>query len=143
MLRNPFRIDFGLLASVRALREACEELNSTYAPRYGSKTWRIEADKTDSVVLAYGNPSEPLNVISFKFPKIARIALFGDDGDLVCLYPMSLEQLRRTLTIEDGQVKVAEDGDYDAFWEPLKKILIREMSTEMLREAVHDDHHQR
>lgn len=122
---NPFAIDRAYVVSVRALREVLMETSVRCESR-----WWVAENAAQDVTIGYRHTEDDLNVVLFKFPKIANIPFPDNDGEIVCLYPISREAVQRGLYWENEELKNDEIRDWVDFWLPIKVVLDRRSSTQ-------------
>ena len=124
-MSNPFAVDKIYVISVKALREVLKEISTDEG------RWWIAEDRPHNVVVGFtlGKMlADELNNILFKFPKIANVWLFGEDGEIVCMYPISRETIQRGLYWDKDRLVCDEVRDWEAFWPPIKAAMAKRYS---------------
>ena len=119
-----FEVETGYVVTLASLRAICNDLS------VGKARFWIESANRTHVVVGYNYPEsteELPNSLLYRVPVIARIPLLKEDGVLACIHPSAVALVQRALYIEDEEIRADISTDWDAFWTPFSKELIRRL----------------
>ena len=116
---NYYAVDQAFIVSVRALKRILKRISST-----NDRNWWWIMKETQYFVTVAQGPLLGFPERSFRFPKVAHIKLFGEDGEMVCMHPYTSGVVQRSMRVHDGRLKYAED--WEPFWSPIKVAIRKE-----------------
>jgi hypothetical protein len=117
VLNNFFAVDRAHIVSVKALKNILHRISILYRDK--DQNWWIAKETRNYVTIAHSTTGFPwIAERSFRFPKVAHIKLFGEDGEMVCMHPYTSGVELRSMSVHRGKLKWAED--WEPFWEPIK-----------------------